>query len=403
MFYRSRVRTALLVTLSFAAFVSLGLAGQFVKPANGPKSDQPMRLSSSEAGALGWDSAHLGKAFAFAASLSTDALMIVTDGEVVGAFGEIDARLHVHSIRKVFLSALIGQQVGSGAEHISLEATLQELGIDDSPQPLTALQKTASVRNLLMSLSGINHPAAADAGLTAERNRRLGAEENEPGKIWAYNNWDYNALTTIFQRRTRSSIAEAFKTGIAEPARMQDFLQTDVSYVQAPERSQHAAAMFHMSARDLALFGQLYLNKGVLNERRILARHWIERIHSEAVDTGTAGLRRKHGYLWWIPDQESGLPAGSYWAWGFGQQALLVIPAWRTVLVHLSDTSEFRRRFFRLVRNDGVKPEKALERLMLLCLQPVAEMVEFCAKDRFISHREFAELLRLIVNARREK
>lgn len=405
MLCRKPLRQRILVkvwVLVLGALVSMGLMMVLLVKAEADRIE-PRRLSPSETRLLGWDPVRLDEVFAYAASLSTDSLMIITEGQILGAFGDIRARYHVHSIRKAFISALVGQHIGSGPGRIGLDATLQELGIDDSPNPLTPLQKTASVRHLLKSLSGINHAAAADAGLTAEKDRRLGKKENEPGKVWAYNNWDYNALTTIFEKRTAMSIAEAFGLGIAEAVNMQDFTPEDVSYREAPERSRHRAAMFRMSARDLARFGGLYLNDGVLEGRRILSGSWIERINSEAVETSISGLRSGHGYLWWIPAAASGLPPGSFWAWGFGQQALFVIPEWRTVIVHQSDTTEFRSRFFELMQKKGLGAEQALESLIISCLRPTGEMIEFCAKDRFVSRREFAELLRLIINARGEK
>lgn len=306
---------------------------------------QTLRLPPSETESLGCDPQGLDDVFAYVGTLSTDALVIVTEGRTLGAYGKIEKPFHVHSIRKVFLSALIGRHTGAGPGRIALAATLQELTIDDSPQPLSPLQGTATVRHLLKSVSGVNHPAAAEAGLTAEKNRRLGVGENLPGKVWAYNNWDYNVLTTIFEKRTGMSMAEAFDVGLAQPLAMQDYVREDVFYLEAPKRSRHRAAMFRMSARDLARFGQLYLDKGAFEGRRILPGSWIERIYREAVDTGDGGLRSRHGYLWWIPDAESGLPELSFWAWGFGQQALLVVPEWRSVIVHLSDTTEFSRRF----------------------------------------------------------
>lgn len=388
--------------VTLGALILIGAAKVFLVKA---ESDavQTLRLPPSETELLGWDPQRLDEVFAYAATLSTDALVILTEGQTLGAFGKIEEPYHVHSIRKVFLSALVGQHIGAGAGRIGLEATLQELGIDDSPQPLSPLQRTATVRHLLKSVSGINHPAAAEAGLTAEKNRRLGERENLPGKVWAYNNWDYNTLTTIFEKRTAMSVAKAFDLGLAQPLGMQDYVREDVFYLEASERSQHKAAMFRMSARDLARFGQLYLEKGALEGGRILSGSWVERINSEAVDTGDGGLRSRHGYLWWIPDGDSGLPAMSFWAWGFGQQALLIIPEWRSVIVHLSDTTEFRRRFFGLVQNDGLEPQTALEKLMLSCREPTEEIAVFCAKDRFVSRREFAELLRVIANARTEK
>ena len=361
------------------------------------------RLSAAETRRLGWDPERLDQVFAYSASLSTDTLMIVTAGRTVAAYGDTAQRYHVHSIRKAFLSALIGQHAGPGSRQIDLDVTLDELGIDDMPGPLTLLQKQASVRHLLMSMSGVNHAAAAEAGLTAEKNRRLGSEENRPGTVWAYNNWDYNILTTIFETTTKSPIAKAFQSGIAEAAGMQDFTPADVSYAAAPDLSQHRAAMFRMSARDLARFGEIYLSRGVLSGEKILPATWIDRIAADAVETGNHGLRKAHGYLWWLPEPDSGLPSNTFWAWGFGQQALFVIPRWNTVIVHQSDTTEFRKRFFALIRDRSMEPSRALETLALICQKPVAGPGEFCLEHRFILRHEFARLISLIADARREK
>ena len=127
-------------------------------------------------------------------------------------------------------------------------------------------------------MSGINHPAAAAGGLVADIQRRLGTTQNEPGTVWAYNNWDYNALTTIFETRTGLNIGEAFQSEIAQPAGMQDFTVAAVTYIGAPDLSRHKAAAFRMSARDLARFGQLYLNKGKTKDQQIIPASWVDRV-----------------------------------------------------------------------------------------------------------------------------
>ncbi|MGI9504964.1 MAG: serine hydrolase domain-containing protein, partial [Geminicoccaceae bacterium] len=154
----------------------------------------------------------------------------------------------------------------------------------------------------LKSASGINHAAAAEAGvMKAEKDRRLGDGENTPGTIWAYNNWDYNALTTILEMRTGMSIAEAFETGISKPTGMLDFAPDAVSYNEEPELSQHRAAGFYMSARDLARFGDLYLNKGLADGDRLLPESWVDRITTDFMKTDSSdALRQGHGYLWWL-------------------------------------------------------------------------------------------------------
>ena len=334
-----------------------------------------------------------------AASLSTDALVIVTRGRTVASFGD-PGRVHdVHSIRKALLSAVVGQHVGTGPGRISLAATLADLNIDESPRPLTAQQKTTTVRHLLKSVSGINRPAAAEGGLRAGKDRLLGKGENVPGTKWAYNNWDYNVLTTIFERRTGLTVATAFLNGIARPLGMRDFTEGAVSYRTEPEVSEHRAAAFRMSARDLARFGRLYLDKGRSGGKQVIPAAWIERIHEDMTPTGRDGLRWGHGYLWWVPGPDTGLPEGSFWAWGLGNQAVFVIPAWDTVIVHLADTAEFRKRFFPAVAR-GENPEEVLSRMIRNCRSRDNRASEYCIEHRFITRRDFKGLIARIVAAR---
>ncbi len=375
-----------------------GLSGQ----SQTPRSLEITRTSAANSEKLGWSPQGLDEVFAYAATLSTDVMMIVTDGQVVGAFGDLERSYKVHSIRKAFLSAIVGQHVGNGEKQIPLGATLEQLGIDDAPKPLTSLQKQATVLHLLKSMSGINHAAAAEEGLLAEKNRRLGSGENTPGTIWAYNNWDYNALTTIFELRTGMTVAEAFETGIAERTDMQNFTPAAVSYIEAPELSQHWAASFKMSARDLVRFGQLYLNRGTFNGERLLSQGWTDRIVADFTVTGDEGLSAGHGYLWWVPGPKTGLPKGTYWAKGLGSQALFVIPEWHTVIVHLSDMTEFIKRFLDLSKDKTTDAEAALEQLLLSCLKRSERGTEYCREDRFILRREFDKLIALLVDARQK-
>ena len=346
----------------------------------------------------GRDEAGLASIVGYANTLGTDTLLIVSHGKTVASLGDLSRRYAVHSIRKALLSALVGQHVGSGPRRIDLDATLAELGIDDSPDPLSARQRRATVRHLIRSVSGIDHRAAAGFGQRAERTRRLGRGENEPGTKWAYNNRDYNALTTIFERRTGLSVGAAFMAGIAKPAGMADFSAADVSYTSEPRVSRHRAAMFRMSGRDLARFGGLYLDGGAIGGRRLLPRSWIDRIADEAVETGMDGIRAGHGYLWWVPSPETGLPEGGFQALGFGYQAPVVVPAWRTAIVHQADMTAFFRRFLGLIRHREVAADAALESLALECIGNVSE---FCRNDRFVLRREFRRLISPIVEARR--
>jgi len=358
------------------------------------------RLGVAETEAAGWSPTGLDAVFVHASTLSTDTLMIVTKGQTVAAFGDLETPHATHSIRKALLSALVGQHIGSGEGQIRLDATLQELGIDDAPNSLSELQKQATVEHLLRSMSGINLPATADGGLRAEKDRLLGRGENAPGTIWAYNNWDYNALTTIFETQTGMGVAEAFQTGFARPAGMRDFDVDDVSYISDPTVSRHRSAAFRMSARDLAMFGQIYLDRGQMNGQQIVPAPWVDRITANVARTGRDDLRWGHGYLWWVPAPDAGLPEGSFWAWGLGNQAVLVIPAWDSVIVHQSDTTEFLKRFIPMITSGEQPGEEAIEQLILWCIDRTNRETEFCREHRFTTRREFEKLVAFIADAR---
>jgi len=394
--------TLLALTLLGVAFGYLVLTGErgFSARTWPARTIEVFRLDPAETRKLGWKPEGLDAVFAHAASLSTDSLMIVTDGKIVGALGDLSVPHDVHSIRKSLLSTLFGLHLRAGESRLQLDATLLDLGIDDAPIPLTAVQRQATVRHLLKSISGINHPAAASGSLQAEIDKRLGHEENQPGTVWAYNNWDYNALTTVFENETATRIADAFATGIAGPAGLEDFDRSDVFDVADGSRSEHGAAMFRLSARDLARIGQLYLGDGRAGGRQVLSEDWIKLITEDFTRTGIGGLRWGHGYLWWIPGPDTGLPDGTFWAWGLGNQALIVIPPWDTVIVHQSDTAEFLKRFQPLIREEGMTGEAALMKLLRSCRRTSARDTRYCTEHRFISRGEFDRLVSLIVAAR---
>ena len=351
-----------------------------------------------------WDAEKLDEAFQFGCEMGSTSLIVVTNGEVVKSMGELDKPLFLHSVRKALLSAIVGQHVGTGPNQINIESTLEELEINDKPIPLTPLQQQAKVLHLIKSISGINHPAAAEGGLMEEeKNKRLGREPNPPGTVWAYNNWDYNALTTIFEQETGLTIYEAFNKGIAEPLEMQDFSEKSVYYEYEKDLSKHPKAGFKMSARDLVKFGQLYLNKGKWNGKQIVPEGWIDRITNDYTITGKKLLRSGHGYLWWVPadnkSREMGIPEGSYVAQGFGCQRIVVIPHWDTVIIHQVNAIDC---IVSVMQKQETSFIGAI-RYLYMCKFPLFSLREGCQECGFVGNfmgSGFAKILSKIIDAR---
>jgi CubicO group peptidase (beta-lactamase class C family) len=151
---------------------------------------------------LGWSEAGLAQARAFSDAIQSSAVVIVQHGKVVAEWGNTTKPTELASIRKSLLSALIGIAVSD--HRIKLDSTLGEFGIDDNSPGLTDIEKGATVRQLLEARSGVYHPALYETPDMAKLRPPRGS--HPPGTFWYYNNWDFNALGTIYEHATGAGI-----------------------------------------------------------------------------------------------------------------------------------------------------------------------------------------------------
>ena len=105
----------------------------------------------------GFSAQQLSDVREYADSARSAAVMAVYRGRVLVAWGDVARKIPLHSVRKSLVSALYGHAIAAG--RMRLAATLAELGIDDR-QPLSADERTASVRDLISARSGVYLPAA---------------------------------------------------------------------------------------------------------------------------------------------------------------------------------------------------------------------------------------------------
>jgi CubicO group peptidase (beta-lactamase class C family) len=282
-------------------------------------------LATSESG---WSENPLVEARKFSESIGSTAVFVVHRGQAVAQWGDVTRPINFRSGRKSLLNALIGIAIERGT--ISLRQSLAELSIDDTAPALEENEKRATVADLITSRSGVYHPAAYEVPGT----RRPARHSHAPGTFFFYNNWDFNALGTIYERAAGRSIFESFEKEIARPLQMQDFRPAEHATSLKEEASIHPAYIFRMTARDLARFGWLYANHGRWQDRQIVSRNWVEA--STRAHVPNARAQNAYGYLWWVnlgPDGKQPM----FWAAGAGGQFVLVVPARQLVIVHLVD------------------------------------------------------------------
>ena len=316
--------------LSFTIFISCS------KDSTSPEIDNN-QLEHVTPEEVGYSSQQLNDARQFAAQSGYTAVMALYDGKVFFNWGNIQQNYKCHSIRKPFLSALYGIHCQLG--NINLDATLEELGIDDIPPSLTAEEKQATVKELLMSRSGVYHKAAAE---TQEmKNLRPPRGSHPHGTFFHYNNWDFNTLGTIFEQETGTQIFEEFQSLIADPIGMEDFSLSNCYYQYEDSLSMHPAYSFRMSARDMARFGVLYQKNGNWKGTQIVPTDWInESTTTYSVLDSTAGVG--YGYMWYTIPDGSGFAqmvgASGFYHTGVGVHVVSVLPELKLVIVERYDT-----------------------------------------------------------------
>ncbi len=325
-----------------ASTVVLGVLATTVVAADG-------RSSESDPSPAGWAPAGLEAARAMAERSGSAALLAVGGGKMLLSWGDVERKLNAHSIRKQLMSGLFGVYVEAGS--IDLSATLEELGIDDR-DALTASERQATVLHLLSGRSGVYHPAAYET--PGKKRERPARGSHPPGEHFWSNNWDFNTLLTIFERQTGQRFFEELDRAIAEPVGMQDFEPTDGEYLVETEVSEHPAYPLRISARDLARYGQLILDRGSWAGRQVIPAAWVDlstRAHTTFGEDGgyTGGFRPGAGFglMWWVypagcqPESRPSLNAlDLVAAQGSGGHLMLIVPELDLVLVHRAPTDD---------------------------------------------------------------
>lgn len=187
-------------------------------------------------------------------------------------------------------------------------------GFDRSTQILyTAIDKAAEV-----AAAGLAHP---------------------PGSAWNYTDANYILLSRLVRDAVggRAEDVLAFaRRELFGPLGLQH-VQLDFDSTGTPIGASHALA----SARDWARFGQLYLDDGVVDGRRILPPGWVAWSATPTLNTGYGAgwwTNRQPGRVpgWGVPWGLPSAPADAFFARGFMGQFVVVVPSQRLVLVRLS-------------------------------------------------------------------
>lgn len=339
-------RRAVLAASAASTFAAVSLVGKTVSAADTTPcvaTGKPWKTADDVA-AAGWSSAKLVEMEAKLYPMATTSMMVAQRGEIVYRYGNLSDVSYLASARKSVLSMLFGRYVAEGK--IDLDMTIREIGIDED-DGLLPLERTAKVKDLLTSSSGVYHAAGSPGGNenTPERGK------TKPGSVFLYNNWDFNVLGAIFEKRTGKTVFEALKEDLADPLGFEDFDINRQRMMGYENQSRYLAYHLFLSARDMARLGQLMLQGGKWRGKTIVPASWIaestEMRFTPEQTKSKEGLG--YGYLWWIPTSSDPAFKGAYLMNGNFGQFVLCFPAIDTVIVHRRAVTDE----FAIARNQG--------------------------------------------------
>ena len=282
------------------------------------------------------------------------ALLVIKDGTIVYENYYQGAERGEHriswSVAKSFLSALIGAAIDRG-DIISVEDTMDKY----APSLKGTVYEGVAIRNVLNMSSGVRFNEnyfdnnsdvvkmtniLAINGSLDEFTTRYKDRDFEPGKYMRYVSIDTHALGMVLKGATGKTPSENFEEVLGSKLGFSD----GIYYITDSDANEYVLGGLNMTARDYALLGQLFLQKGAWNGEQIISESWVAESTANSAPPRLDGGQLGYGYQWWIPvPRPEPEFSNDYLAAGFYGQHVYVNPTHGTVIVKLStfkDASE---------------------------------------------------------------
>jgi CubicO group peptidase (beta-lactamase class C family) len=297
---------------------------------------------------VGLDSAALARLYWNASrNETTRSVLVVKDGRLVAEEyfndGGIDIPTNLQSATKSVTSALTGIAIREGCLP-GVDARV----MDWFPELVDSIRDPRkfdiTVEHLLEMRAGFQWEEANDAlfdllyaGLRPVHLATVPLVR-DPGSGMEYSNLSTHLLGIVLTRACDTDLLEFASEHLFGPLGIEPG-----DWWFSWEDYRLGMSSLHLTARDMARFGQLYLQDGVWEGERILPEGWVERslaTHSEDawhIGIGDNVRDLAYGYQWWTV--RSGDRQYSM-AWGHGGQQIDLLPEEGMVIVVTADPLE---------------------------------------------------------------
>jgi CubicO group peptidase (beta-lactamase class C family) len=280
--------------------------------------------------------------------------MIVRHGQLVHFWGDIDERLEMKSVTKSMGGVVLGLALDANKVALTGKGVDYMPTFGTPPDANAARAQLITIAQLATHTSGFQKEDGTTAGFTALIN-------SEPGTAWSYSdaglNWLADVITTVYQQDLRdvaqSSVWDVI--GLNKNAAHNDDVQWRVNASRPPTRNgaplqfRELSSGITANANAMARVGLLFLRKGKWKDTQILSTGFVDQVHTPlpansglSSPPGFPGAAHDYGVLWWTNTTGlmANVPKDTYWAWGLGEELIVVIPSLDLVIVRNGGQSD---------------------------------------------------------------
>jgi CubicO group peptidase (beta-lactamase class C family) len=272
--------------------------------------------------------------------LDVHAVLVVRNGHTVveayyPPYGP-QIRHSTASVGKSFTGALVGIAIREG--HLEgVDQKVADFFPDRADWQSDPPKQAMTIEHLLTMTSGLDWPESSAPysspynvmGQMMRTADWVGFVLDRPmaapaGTAFNYSSGASHLLSAIVQKATGTRTIYFATDYLFQPLGIRP-----VSWPSDPQGIAFGAGGLRLTPRELARFGQLYLQGGVWGGEQIVPAEWVEA--SIAPQVSAHGAASTYGYQWWVRG------SGIYAAHGYRGQRIFVVPHLEMVVVFTAD------------------------------------------------------------------
>lgn len=262
-----------------------------------------------------------------------DSGMIIRNGYVAAAWGDLERADMTFSVAKSYLSTVAALALADGViqdVHDPVRRYVQDGSFESQHNRKITwhhlLNQTSDWSGSLWDT-----PDWADRPEGDDPDQWSNRELHSPGTHFKYNDVRINLLAYSLLQVLREPLPVVLKERIMDPIGASStwrwtgyhnsWVDLDGQKMQSVSGGGHFGGGMFISTLDHARFGLLFLRRGQWKDQQLFPEEWIDTLYNPVRD------RPDYGYLWWLnTDRERipGAPESAYWAAGFGGNYIYV-------------------------------------------------------------------------------